>query len=166
MCDFFDIGFFRSLVATLVGVTAGVPAALLIDKLIRLLGSCGRKRQLTATILAAMRRNVALLDQLEGEIGKLIPTYSMDVTVLEATSYHKYELLEIKECEAVDKARYQLLHLNDQLGQIRAMAAIRPSEEYLKGIQNSCTNLIPLVRGPLNEAIAAIGGEGAEKVPA
>jgi hypothetical protein len=67
-----------------------------------------RQGEMRVALASALEANVALLRELPDLYGKVNVPPTVDPVVLDATSQHKYGLLDVPVCEAVDVARGKL----------------------------------------------------------
>ena len=166
MCGFFDESFFQQLVTTFVGVAAGIPAALLIGRLANRGQQKETTRQLRSAIREALEKNRTLLTQLAGELAQpgFLPTYFMDLQLLDATAYRKYEVFRRPQSSIrIDQARYELTHLNSKLGFMRDVfpghITTAGSGNALRQLTASCVAHLPIVQNAVQEALDAIAAE-------
>lgn len=97
------------------GSFLGFLLGLRADRMILRQSDAERRKQLRSGLKTSIDHNNTLL----GELSQWVespggtPHFNMDVTLLEATSVLKYELLnDVKLCEDIDRLRYELIHLS------------------------------------------------------
>jgi hypothetical protein len=128
MC-FFDITFWRdfvsSVLATLLGALIGIPTALWIDRSISKRREAEkartrqdiadqRRNQLVQVLLESLRKNYALVEQMEQELRpERVIFYNVDTQLLESSGSIKYEIIDDLDLNhRLDSIRYELLHLH------------------------------------------------------
>lgn len=79
----------------------------------------------------------------------------MDTMVLDATAAIKYDLLEFRACEAVDRARFELGHLNIKLQVLLGMLVDNSAAvlERKAEVQGSIKMHLPTVHKECDQAI-------------
>jgi len=106
---------FTTILGSFLGAVFGIPAGMRVNERHSSKQEKERKRQLLGAISQAVNHN----DYLVGEIWthffvnspQTIPTFNVDLTVLDATAGVKYEVLDIGLCRGIDQLRYELSHL-------------------------------------------------------
>lgn len=143
---------------TIVGVALGIPAALKIQNLIKRKSDKLARTELIRLLKDSLIHNQHLLTQLENDFNsesrgrKYCPLYSLNLSLLDATAYRKYELgLSSKICEKIDKVRYELHHLDGKLLLMRN-AWSRGNTQQSSDIMKSCKEQLSIVHLAIEEA--------------
>lgn len=133
-----------------------------------------RQGEMRVALTAALERNVALLRKLPDAFGKMNVPPSVDVVALEATTRHKYGLLDVRVCDAVDVAHGKLLgvqramdHLAETYAQGVASATSRTdaSIDSRKALLADITDKhVPTALKSCDAALVALRGFGAKQV--
>ena len=164
MC-FFDSAFWQQLITTFVGVLLGIPAGLFLESRLGAHARDEQARQLRQAIGVALDHNVALLKQLSVELAQqplqTVPTYSLDLALLNATSYEAYRTLsDVAAAVAVGHAAYELGHLDSKLELLRHLfpghVHTPGSGNAVRSLQGSCLAHIPLVQQSVGDALAQV----------
>lgn len=162
---FLDVPLWQSVFATLFGVCVGIPIALCIDRKIKYRKIKQEQAELLPVIRGALEHNRSLLDQLLREFNEngdyWIPTYSLDLILLDSTSVKKYNIgIPPEICRSVDNARYELSHLDEKLRLIRISNANsgQANAVFAYRLAVSSRLHIPLVQQSVADALGRISG--------
>ncbi len=138
-------------------------AALWVDRRIKGLQAKEDRRQLRDALIASIDKNLDLLKKLEEKIRHdPLPIYAydvlhdfLDITLFESTSLRKYELLEIKMCQSIDKIRYELMNLQSKLEVIQKnaleLSASEHAKHFVENIYLSIRFQLPAIVETLND---------------
>src|SRR6266404_2526784 len=121
---FLDQSFFQSLIANSIAsafaVVLGIPVGLYLHHRI---SSRGNKRNRTALNLAlkrAIEHNLGTFATIRAGLAvNAVPTFTLDLALLDATAHTKYEVLDdIPLCVSIDHLRFEMAHLDRLLNEI------------------------------------------------
>jgi hypothetical protein len=126
---FFNLEFWQKLVTTTIGVAIGAAVAYRIARYVEGRNVRAERSKLVQALRAALEKNLLIVLQLSEHFSSPAQwrdTFqSADLTTLEATSVRNYELLgDIAQATAMDKARFQLIKLNELLSSLRNAAPL------------------------------------------
>jgi hypothetical protein len=86
---FFNLDFWQKFVTTLSGVALGIPAALLIQRVVGSGKNRKEQNELVQAIEEALGKHARLVQQFKDECAKYplewVPSYPLDITILDAT---------------------------------------------------------------------------------
>ncbi|MBW1796037.1 MAG: hypothetical protein JRJ38_16715 [Deltaproteobacteria bacterium] len=176
--EFFDTAFWKdfasNVLATLLGVAVGIPVALWIDRFVsrrreskeiaeRRNALTQRKNQFLQMLHEALRKNLALVEQMERELRpESVIFYNVDTQLLESTSSMKNETIEDLDLNRrLDSIRYELLHLHRKVelqleieySPYKAMANYMDRRAQLV---EAITAHFPRIKQEIREALAII----------
>jgi hypothetical protein len=118
LINLWDFSLFQQLTATFFGALLGIPSGMALYSWTALRSKREKRRQFLVMMKAALAKNYGLLKQMEQDIegpGKVL-YYTLDTSVLEATSSIKYELIDdLSVNQEIDGIRYELLHIQRKL---------------------------------------------------
>ncbi len=147
------------ILGTALGACLGIPAGLLLDRILRKKADATRRQQLRAAILNAVVSNADVVATLKDWIQHTDAWLSLnvDLSIFEATASLKYEVLDDFElCQAIDHLRFELSHLArtlDQLLDLDFHPSAKLSVSWPGGTKESMYNLLR------PRLIEAIGGQ-------
>lgn len=100
-----------SILGTFLGALIGIPAGLLLDRILRKKADATRRQQLRTAILNAVISNADVVATLKGWNPQShgCPDFNVDLSIFEATASLKYEVLDDFElCQEIDYLRFDL----------------------------------------------------------
>jgi hypothetical protein len=114
------------------------------------------RSQLVKGLKKAVGDNDYILNQVDHQINGLnqIPTFSMDLTFLSHANFATYQHIQsIEDCAAVDRLRFELMHLDIKLTELRRR--VPGSAEFI-AMRGSIVAHLPLVRQVLEDTRAVV----------
>jgi len=172
---FFDFSFWKDFAsngaATLLGVLAGIPIALAIDRWLHgrrqqeerrqsRLSAIARQRQLLELVRSALDKNKKLVEQMKAELlPQYVIFYNVDTVLLDGTSSLKYEVVEDLEFNRLlDSIRYELGHLHTKVDlqlqiEFSAFKAMQAYQERRETLVNAIRNHFPGIEREMDEAL-------------
>lgn len=124
-----------------------------------------RAKQLRQALRNTLDHNSQLMSQLATDFGptnlQFVPTYRLDRSLLEATSFEAFQILSsVEAAAALARARYELAHLDaklDLLGNLFPGHVHTPGSGHaVRALRESCLAHIPLVQRAIAEARTSI----------
>jgi len=168
MCfaSFLNIEFWQQLVTTAIGVALGIPVALWIERQIEGDKQKSERKELAEAVLDSLSKNLGLVDQLIRELAQdgYTPLYPVDLTILDATTSRRYELLKKSDVvHAIDHARFELIHLNGKLELMRnSLSGVDTRGQafgfYLQ-VRESIKKHLPIVKQAIESAAQSLQNE-------
>jgi hypothetical protein len=165
ICWLYDFVITRTLLEQFVAVVFGVLLALYLDRRLASRQEKQRRGALRESLQDALAKNAALVRQLQGGLASSdthIPTYPMDRELLDATASEKYSVgLSAEVCRAIDHARYEIRHLDEQLRMLRdagsQLDSPRSTRNFYLEVRRATIQHLPLVEAAIAAAQAALG---------
>ena len=106
----------NTVLGTFFGALLGIPAGFFINHLWSMFVDRKRRTQLLVALKRTVEHNCNLVDQIQESLrGNNCPYTNVDLTLLESTASHKYELLDAQLCQEIDELRYELGRLERKL---------------------------------------------------
>lgn len=155
---FFNVAFWQQIVAVILGIPAGLVVAYggnwLWQSVFVKPQEVADKRTRVVKMLqaqhSAIDRNLWLLGRLEEEIAAhRVPTFNVDLSVLEATAAKKYDILDDWDlCQHIDLVRYELAHLSRKVDVLLSLVPNNSAHADIlrAGFAGSVTNHILSIR--------------------
>ena len=180
---FFNKGFWQGVVMLLIGIwpawLAGITATGAWERWVarpaRDREHTERRQQFQQALAAALQENVRSVTQMVSELDTGIPTYSVDIEMLDATATIKYDLLgDLGLCGQIDRAHSELRHLGRKIDLLMQMWVLHwPGDKITAQVANTrvvaeksiqyCKDVLAGMEIPEEEkAPAEIAGKGAK----
>lgn len=106
----------RLILGTFLGALLAIVGGLLVNQSWRQRVDKERRKQLLAAMKGAIAHNFELLNEISRTLSDTaVPSFSMNLCLLDATASLKYELLDTALCADIDRARFDLAHLSRKL---------------------------------------------------
>jgi len=145
--DFFDKGFFQQLVANALAVILGIPAGILLHHVVSRWASTTQRQQLRHALKRAVEHNLGTLKTIKEQLtSNIIPTFSLDLVLFDATAHTKYDVLnDITLCTTIDHLRFELSHLARQVDALLGLeldSSARAEGNFVEGRKPSLYNLV------------------------
>jgi hypothetical protein len=126
---FFNSEFCQKLVPSAISVALGAGVTYWIARYVERRKVKAERSKLVQALRSALEKNLLIVVQLSEHLSSPAqwrdPFDLADLTILDATSVRKYELLgDIAQATAIDKARFQLIQLNGLLSSFRNTTAL------------------------------------------
>ena len=115
LISFFGLEFWQNLVTTILGAIIGILIALWLDRKSQRARKSQKTLQVLKLIHTSLEQNLKLIKQLEqgSNIENLIPSYNLDLVLMNSVSAIKYELIDNTELLGkIDWAHYQIQHIS------------------------------------------------------
>lgn len=104
------------------GAVLALPVGLEINRQWERIRNSTRRTEFLAALRLALAKNQKLILKIKEELDEgRIPTFGMDLMLLDSTNHEKYGLLRLSLCAQLDTVRYELAHLSRKLDQLFAM---------------------------------------------
>jgi hypothetical protein len=129
------VEWWNSVVSGVVIVALGIPSGLSLDKLVSRPRTRKEKLGLISTLIGAVDKNLALVNQINSSIRTSILYFSVDVVVLDAVAGTTHERLGADLARKIDYVRYELTHLSRKLD--RAFVPSTDPNNQARGLAHS-----------------------------
>jgi hypothetical protein len=155
----------QELPATLLGVGVGIPIALYLDRRISARRAKKERTDLLVLLKENLGSNLSLLGQLKKEMTEeLLPLYPLDLTIWQTHSARITCIENVRLIQSINKAYYELEHMNRKTNAYFGAAfgplvteGLKKRMELLKGaILDHVDNLIPIVKGTIEDINEAL----------
>ncbi len=154
---FFGIEFWRDLLTTVVGAIIGILIALWLDRKSQKVRKSQKTLQVLKLIHSSLEQNLKLIKQLEqgSNIENLIPSYNLDLVLMNSVSRIKFELIDNTELLGrIDWAHYQIQHISrlvDGLWEV----GLRHDKNQARGltfdVRSLCKENIEYIQGVIDD---------------
>lgn len=118
--------FLRDLIVAVVALPIGIPVGLALNRNWQHRQDTQRRQQLLQSIRDTLKDNIELLGEIASSLTRdlgHVPTFTLNLGFLDATSELRSELLEIEILRPIEKARYELSHVSRRVDYMIAKVA-------------------------------------------
>jgi hypothetical protein len=157
--DFFTESFAQglvgSLIANAIAVVLGIPAGLYLQRLITQGGARRQRAQLRQALQRAIKHNLGTLVTVREMLANnAVPTFSLDLALLDATAHTKYDVLDdIELCATIDHLRFEMEHLDRQIDALLKLELDSPARDAGNFVEGRKPSLYSQVHPQLVESI-------------